>query len=160
MIMKKFLLIIFSVCIVFGQDTDFETQYYYDTIYLQQGFMGQKYVKGGESFPLMSLGSELKRYPESQELYEKYFFMRILGQGILLAGPLLSSLIMEKESLSGEFIIAYVGSIFLSAFATMESVNKLNEAVWVFNREQLKRWNDGNEFEGDSNDWRWRESKP
>ena len=71
--MKKFLLIIFSVCIVFGQDTDFETQYYYDTIYLQQGFMGQKYVKGGESFPLMSLGSELKQYPESQELYEKSF---------------------------------------------------------------------------------------
>ena len=108
----------------------------------------------------MSLGSELKRYPETQELYEKYLFMRMLGQGILLAGPLLSSLIMEKESLSGEFIIAYVGSIFLGAFATMESVNKLNEAVWVFNRKQLKRWNDGNEFEGDSNDWRWRESTP
>ena len=77
--MKKFLLIIFSVCIVFGQDTDFETQYYYDTIYLLQGFMGQKYVKGGESFPLMSLGSELKRYPESQELYENTFLCACWG---------------------------------------------------------------------------------
>ena len=156
--MKKFLLIIFSVCIVFGQDTDFETQYYYDTIYLQQGFMGQKYVKGGESFPLMSLGSELKRYPESQELYEKSFFMRMLGLGALIIGPVASSALVNTDESS--FISVYLGSLFLGAFAAFESFNKLNEAVWVFNREQLKRGNDGNEFEGDSNDWRWRESTP
>ena len=156
--MKKFLLIIFSVCIVFGQDTDFETQYYYDTIYLLQGFMGQKYVKGGESFPLMSLGSELKRYPESQELYEKYFFMRMLGLGALIIGPIASSALINTDESS--FISVYLGSLFLGAFAAFESFNKLNEAVWIYNREQLKRWNDGNEFEGDSNDWRWRESTP
>ena len=156
--MKKFLLIIFSVCIVFGQDTDFETQYYYDTIYLQQGFMGQKYVKEGESFPLMSLGSELKRYPESQELYEKYFFMRMLGLGALIIGPIASSALINTDESS--FISVYLGSLFLGAFAAFESFNKLNEAVWIYNREQLKRWNDGNEFEGDSNDWRWRESTP
>ena len=156
--MKKFLLIIFSVCIVFGQDTDFETQYYYDTIYLQQGFLGQKYVKGGESFPLMSLGSELKRYPESQELYEKYFFMRMLGLGALIIGPIASSALINTDESS--FISVYLGSLFLGAFAAFESFNKLNEAVWVFNREQLKQGNDGNEFEGDSNDWRWRESTP
>lgn len=158
MIMKKFLLIIFSVCIVFGQDTDFETQYYYDTIYLQQVFLGQKYVKGGESFPLMSLGSELKRYPESQELYEKYFFMRMLGLGALIIGPIASSALINTDESS--FISVYLGSLFLGAFAAFESFNKLNEAVWIYNREQLKRWNDGNEFEGDSNDWRWRESTP
>ncbi|HIC38051.1 MAG TPA: hypothetical protein EYO79_01125 [Candidatus Marinimicrobia bacterium] len=156
--MKKFLLIIFSVCIVFGQDTDFETQYYYDTIYLQQGFMRQKYVKGGESFPLMSLGSELKRYPESQELYEKYFFMRMLGLGALIIGPIASSALINTDESS--FISVYLGSLFLGAFAAFESFNKLNEAVWIYNREQLKRGNDGNEFEGDSNDWRWRESTP
>ena len=159
MIMKKFLLIIFSVCIVFGQDTDFETQYYYDTIYLQQGFIGQKkYVKGGESFPLMSLGSELKRYPESQELYEKYFFMRMLGLGALIIGPIASSALINTDESS--FISVYLGSLFLGAFAAFESFNKLNEAVWIYNREQLKQGNDGNEFEGDSNDWRWRESTP
>ena len=156
--MKKFLLIIFSVCIVFGQDTDFETQYYYDTIYLQQGFMGQKYVKEGESFPLMSLGSELKRYPESQELYEKYFFMRMLGLGALIIGPIASSALINTDESS--FISVYLGSLFLGAFAAFESFNKLNEAVWIYNREQLKQGNDGNEFEGDSNDWRWRESTP
>ena len=156
--MKKFLLIIFSVCIVFGQDTDFETQYYYDTIYLQQGFMGQKYVKGGESFPLMSLGSELKRYPESQELYEKYFFMRMLGLSALIIGPIASSALINTDESS--FISVYLGSLFLGAFAAFESFNKLNEAVWIYNREQLKQGNDGNEFEGDSNDWRWRESTP
>ena len=156
--MKKFLLIIFSVCIVFGQDTDFETQYYYDTIYLQQVFLGQKYVKGGESFPLMSLGSELKRYPESQELYEKYFFMRMLGLGALIIGPIASSALINTDESS--FISVYLGSLFLGAFAAFESFNKLNEAVWIYNREQLKQGNDGNEFEGDSNDWRWRESTP
>ena len=156
--MKKFLLIIFSVCIVFGQDTDFETQYYYDTIYLQQGFMGQKYVKGGESFPLMSLGSELKRYLESQELYEKYFFMRMLGLGALIIGPIASSALINTDESS--FISVYLGSLFLGAFAAFESFNKLNEAVWIYNREQLKQGNDGNEFESDSNDWRWRESTP
>ena len=150
--MKKYLLIIFSLSVVFGQDTDVEVEYYYDTIYLQQGFMGQKYVKGGESFPIISLGSELKRYPESQELYEKYFFMRILGMGLIFSGPLLSGVLMENQSLSGEFITVYVGSLFPGVFASIESYNKLNEAIWVYNREQLKQGNDGNEFEGDLND--------
>lgn len=30
-----------------AQDMDFETRYHYGTIYLQQGFLGQKYIKGG-----------------------------------------------------------------------------------------------------------------
>ena len=36
--MKKYLLIIFTISVVIGQNTDFETEYFYDTIYLQQGF--------------------------------------------------------------------------------------------------------------------------
>ena len=59
---------------------------------------------------------------------------------------------MENQSLSGEFITVYVGSRFLGVFASIESYNKLNEAIWVYNREQLKQGNDGNEFEGDLND--------
>ena len=106
----------------------------------------------------MSLGSELKRYPESQELYEKYFFMRMLGLGALIIGPIASSALINTDESS--FISVYLGSLFLGAFAAFESFNKLNEAVWIYNREQLKRWNDGNEFGGDSNDWRWRESTP
>jgi hypothetical protein len=150
--MKKYLLIIFFLSVVFGQDTDFETEYFYDTIYLQQGFMGQKYVKGGESFPLMYLGSELKRFPEAQELFEKYFFMRILGQGLLIAGPVLSGILMESSGPNQvmSFFPLYVGSLFLGAFAVIESFNKLNEAIWVYNREQLKQGNNGNRFESES----------
>ena len=148
--MKKYLLIIFSLSVVFGQDTDFEVEYYYDTIYLQQGFMGQKYVKGGESFPIISLGSELKRYPESQELYEKYFIMNMLGLGMIFEATMVSSVLMDADESS--FISVYLGSIVLGVFASIESYNKLNEAIWVYNREQLKQGNDGNEFEGDLND--------
>ncbi len=84
--------------------------------------------------------------------------MRMLGLGALIIGPVASSALVNTDASS--FISVYLGSLFLGAFAVFESFNKLNEAVWVFNREQLKRGNDGNEFEGDSNDWRWRESTP
>jgi len=84
--------------------------------------------------------------------------MRMLGLGALIIGPIASSALINTDESS--FISVYLGSLFLGAFAAFESFNKLNEAVWIYNREQLKRWNDGNEFEGDSNDWRWRESTP
>lgn len=141
-----------------GQDTDFDEMYNYNTIYLQQGFMGQKYVKGGESFSLASLGSELNRYPEAGDLYEKSFMMRILGLGALIIGPVTSSALVEKDPSS--FLTIYLGSAFLGIFAAFESYNKLNEAIWVYNREQLKQENDSNGFEGDSNEWRWKETTP
>ena len=156
--MKKYLLIIFSISIVFGQDADFEEKYYYDTIYLQQGFMGQQFVKGGESFPIRSLGKELKQFPESSELYEKSFFMRMLGMGLVLLGPMASSVLMESDESS--FISVYFGSLFLAVFASIESYNKLHEAIWIYNRESLKA-NVGTEGDFQQNgNWQWRKIDP
>ena len=157
-IMKKYLLIIFSISVVFGQDADFEEKYYYDTIYLQQGFMGQQFVKGGESFPIRSLGKELKQFPESSELYEKSFFMRMLGMGLVLLGPMASSVLMESDESS--FISVYLGSLFLGVFASIESYNKLHEAIWIYNRESLKA-NVGTEGDFQQNgNWQWRKIDP
>ena len=135
-IMKKYLLIILAISVVFGQDTDFESKYYYDTIYLQQGFMGQQFVKGGESFSLNSIRKEMDLYPESSQLYDKYFFMRMVGLGLVLLGPMASSVLMESDESS--FISVYLGSLFLGVFASIESYNKLHEAIWIYNRESLK----------------------
>ncbi len=77
--MKKYLLIIITISFVFGQETDFDVLYNDNTIYLKNGFFGPQYIKGGESFSLASLGSELNRYPEASDLYEKSFMMRMLG---------------------------------------------------------------------------------
>jgi hypothetical protein len=33
----------------------------------------------------------------------------------------------------------FIGSMFLGAFAQIESINKLNEAVWAYNGNQLKQ---------------------
>ena len=124
-------------------------------------FFRQHYVKGGESVPLISIGKVLKQYPESSELYKKYFIMNMLGLGMIFEATMVSSVLMDADESS--FISVYLGSIVLGVFATIESYNKLNEAIWIYNREQLKQGNDGNdgnEFEGDSNDWRWREIKP
>ena len=156
--MKKYLLIIFSISIVFGQDADFEEKYYYDTIYLQQGFMGQQFVKGGESFPIRSLGKELKQFPESSELYEKSFMMRMLGSVVVLLGPMASSVLMESDESS--FISVYFGSLFLAVFASIESYNKLHEAIWIYNRESLKA-NVGTEGDFQQNgNWQWRKIDP
>jgi len=156
--LKKHILTILTVSVLFAQSTDFETQYYYDAIYLQQGFFGQKYVKGGESFHLRSIRKEMDQYQESSDLYEKSFIMRMLGLGALIIGPVASSALVEKDPSS--FLTIYLGSAFLGTFAAFESYNKLNEAIWVYNREQLKRRNDDNEFESESNSWRWKESTP
>ena len=129
------ILIITNLNFLSAQDKDFDTHYYNGTIYIQQGVFGQKYIKGGESSPLISIGRELNRYPETEELYSKYLFMRILGMGILITGPLLSSVLLENDP--GSFMTVYLGSLFLGVFASVESMNKLNEAIWVYNRKSL-----------------------
>ena len=110
---------------------------------------------------MISIGKVLKQYPESSELYKKYFIMNMLGLGMIFEATMVSSVLMDADESS--FISVYLGSIVLGVFAAIESYNKLNEAICIYNREQLKQGNDGNdgnEFEGDSNDWRWREIKP
>ncbi|MDP6610718.1 MAG: hypothetical protein QF847_00165 [Candidatus Marinimicrobia bacterium] len=157
--MKKYLLIIFSISVVFGQDTDFETQYNYNTIYLQQGFItGQKYVKGGESFPLRSLRKEMDQYQESSDLYDKSFMMRLLGLAALTIGPVASSALVNTDESS--FISVYLGSLFLGVFASYESYNKLHEAIWIYNRESLKA-NVGTEGDFQQNgNWKWQKIDP
>tara|TARA_B100000809_G_C14955782_1_gene465533 strand:+ start:169 stop:492 length:324 start_codon:yes stop_codon:yes gene_type:complete len=105
---------------------------------------------------LISIGSELKGYPETEEFYEKYLFIRILGMGLVIAGLLLSSVLMENNP--STFMTVYFGSLFLGVFASMESLNKLNKAIWVYNRESLKEGVDGNDSAQQSDDWRWQES--
>jgi len=158
--MKKYLLIIFSISIVFGQDTDIERlRYNYNTIYLQKGFfIGQKYVKGGESFPLNSIRKEMDQYQESSDLYDKSFMMRMLGSVVVLLGPMASSVLMESDESS--FISVYLGSLFLGVFASIESYNKLHEAIWIYNRESLKA-NVGTEGDFQQNgNWQWRKIDP
>ena len=85
--------------------------------------------------------------------------MRILYLGALIIGPVAGNALVKTDETS--FITIYLGAAFLVIFAAFEYINKLNEAIiCVYNREQLKRGNDGNEFESDSNDWRWKESTP
>ena len=132
------LLIAVGLKFLSAQNVDFEVRYHDNTIYLQQGFFGMKYVKGEQSYPLSGLRVELSRYPESKELYEKHLFVRVLSVGVLLAGPILGATLMEKDPTS--FVTVYFGSIILGVFSSIESYNKLNKAVWAYNRESL---NDG-----------------
>ncbi len=156
--MKKYIVTIITVSVLFAQNTDFETQYYYETIYLQQGFFGQRYVKGGESFPLKSIRKEMDLYPESSQLYGKSFFMSMVGIGAFVLGPVASSVLVETDESS--FLSVYIGSLFLGIVASYEAYNKLHEAIWVYNRESLKT-NVGSE--GDiqqDGDWQWRKIDP
>ena len=125
-----------------AQVDDFDSKYYNETIYLQQGFLGQKYMMGGNSYSLVTIGGELNRYPDSGELYRKYKFMRLVSLGLLVAGPILSVGMTGPgwgEDLDDTYMSVFIGSIFLGAFAQMESINKLNEAVWVCNGNHSKK---------------------
>ena len=154
--MKKYIVTIITVSVLFAQNTDFETQYYYETIYLQQGFItGQKYVKGGESFPLRSLRKEMDQYQESSDLYDKSFMMRLLGRAALTIGPVASSALVNTDESS--FLSVYIGSLFLGIFASYEAYNKLHEAIWVYNRENIKAA--GGDLQENSN-WQWKEIQP
>lgn len=143
-----------SLSILIGQDADFDLTYNYNTIYLQQGLLGQTFVKGGESYSLATLGSELNQYPEAGDLYEKSFMMRMLGIGALIIGPVASSALVNTDESS--FISVYLGALFLGIFATFESYNKLNEAIWVYNRESLKSNDANGNTDPSSNDWQWK----
>ena len=97
-------------------------------------------------------------YPESSQLYDKYFFMRMVGLGLVLLGPMASSVLMESDESS--FISVYFGSLFLAVFASIESYNKLHEAIWIYNRESLKA-NVGTEGDFQQNgNWQWRKIDP
>ena len=125
-----------------AQVDDFDSRYYNETIYLQQGFLGTKYMVGGNSYSLVTIGGELKRYTDSGELYRKYKFMRLVSMGLIFAGPILSVGMTGPgwgEDLDDTYMSVFIGSIFLGAFAQMESINKLNEAVWVCNGNHSKK---------------------
>ena len=125
-----------------AQVDDFDSKYYNETIYLQQGFLGPKYMMGGNSYSLVTIGGELNKYPDSAELYSKYKFMRLVSMGLMVAGPILSVGMTGSgggEDFDDTYISVMIGSIFLSAFTQIESINKLNEAVWAYNGNQLKQ---------------------
>ena len=125
-----------------AQVDDFDSKYYNETIYLQQGFLGQKYMMGGNSYSLVTIGGELKRYTDSGELYRKYKFMRLVSMGLMVAGPILSVGMTGPgggEDLDDTYMSVIIGSMFFGAFAQIESINKLNEAVWAYNGNQLKQ---------------------
>ena len=139
---KLLLVIAIFVGLLSAQGDEFDSKYYNETIYLQQGFLGPKYMMGGNSYLLVTIGGELKRYTDSGELYRKYKFMRLVSMGLIFAGPILSVGMTGPgwgEDLDDTYMSVFIGSIFLGAFAQMESINKLNEAVWVCNGNHSKK---------------------
>ena len=139
---KLLLVIAIFVGLLSAQGDEFDSKYYNETIYLQQGFLGPKYMMGGNSYSLVTIGGELKRYTDSGELYRKYKFMRLVSMGLMVAGPILSVGMTGPgggEDLDDTYMSVIIGSIFFGAFAQMESINKLNEAVWVCNGNHSKK---------------------
>ena len=68
--------------------------------------------------------------------------MRLVSMGLMVAGPILSVGMTGPgggEDLDDTYMSVIIGSIFLGAFAQMESINKLNEAVWVCNGNHSKK---------------------
>ena len=139
---KLLLVIAIFVGLLSAQGDEFDSKYYNETIYLQQGFLGPKYMMGGNSYLLVTIGGELKRYTDSGELYRKYKFMRLVSLGLLVAGPILSVGMTGPgggEDLDDTYMSVFIGSMFLVPFAQIESINKLNEAVWVCNGNHSKK---------------------
>ncbi len=139
---KLLLVIAIFVGLLSAQGDEFDSKYYNETIYLQQGFLGPKYMIGGNSYSLVTIGGELNKYPDSAELYSKYKFMRLVGMGLMFAGPILSVGMTGPgggEGLDDTYMSAFIGSLLLGTFAQIESINKLNEAVWAYNGSQLKQ---------------------
>ena len=65
---KSLLVMVIILNMLSAQVDDFDSRYYNETIYLQQGFLGPKYMMGGNSYSLVTIGGELNRYPDSGEL--------------------------------------------------------------------------------------------
>ena len=68
--------------------------------------------------------------------------MRLVSMGLIFAGPILSVGMTGPgggEDLDVTYMSVFIGSMFLGAFAQMESINKLNEAVWVCNGNHSKK---------------------
>ena len=117
---KSLLVMVIILNMLPAQVDDFDSRYYNETIYLQQGFLGPKYMMGGNSYSLVTIGGELKRYTDSGELYRKYKFMRLVSMGLMVAGPILSVGMTGPgggEDLDDTYMSVIIGSIFLGAFA-------------------------------------------
>jgi len=139
---KSLLVMVIILNMLPAQVDDFDSKYYNETIYLQQGFLGPKYMMGGNSYSLVTIGGELNRYTDSGELYRKYKFMRLVSMGLMVAGPILSVGMTGPgggEDLDDTYMSVFIGSMFLGAFAQIESINKLNEAVWACNGNHSKK---------------------
>ena len=87
-------------------------------------------------FSLSELKSELSTFPESKELLESYNNMRRISfVGCGISFPIL--FFSDNAPLLG--IASFYGGLLFTIYAQNKAENILRKAIWVYNRENLKK---------------------
>mgnify|MGYP001166243001 CR=1 FL=1 len=95
-----------------------------------------RYRLGKSVFSLSELKRELSSYPESDVLLKKYHNMRGISYvGCAISIPMI--FFGDDAPLAG--IASFYGGLFFTIYAQNKADNILREAIWVYNRENLKK---------------------
>ena len=122
------------------QRYSFYQQYEKNTLYFQNRFFGgAKYVENGVEYSVgflnFDLYSKLMRSEAAGALAaesKQDMIMSLVGLG----GAIASIALMGSEQTAGMGLLVYFGSLGFSIVKQYASINKLHEAVWIYNREQ------------------------
>ena len=95
-----------------------------------------RYRLGSSVFSLSELKNELSTFPESKELLKRYHNMRKISfVGCGISFPML--FFGDNAPLLG--IASFYGGLLFTIYAQNKAENILRKAIWVYNRENLKK---------------------
>jgi len=117
-------------------------KYQANSIYLQTGFGGLKYVKEGQVQRIGFMGNKLKQEmqvsPNAIIEFKKYQKNRWISIGLSVAsGVLLVSSISDGEFKSTPYWLG-LGTTMMSGLFGVHSFNKRGKSIWIYNHDTLK----------------------
>ncbi|MEM8527299.1 MAG: hypothetical protein AAGG68_21845 [Bacteroidota bacterium] len=146
--MKLFITIVicFSVLTFASAQETALKGYQENSIYLQQGFWGYKYVKKGQiyrrGFNASRLKKELEVSPNAIIEFEKYQTNKWLAAGVGVGSYIL--MLSSFSDSNGNANINWntyfisLGGFVTSALLARNSRNKLQKSVWLYNQDILR----------------------
>lgn len=117
-------------------------KYQANSIYLQQGFGGYKYVKEGQVQGLGFMGNKLKKEmqvsPNAVVEFKKYQKNRWISIGLAVAsGVLVVSAFRDGELRPTPYWLG-LGTATMSGLFGVHSLNKRQKSVWLYNQDILR----------------------
>ncbi|MEN0049725.1 MAG: hypothetical protein AAF806_21875 [Bacteroidota bacterium] len=144
--MKVFFILFLScICFSFSSAQQNTIKHYQDnSIYLQSGFGGFRYVKDGQIqqkglILAHHLKKELAISPNAVVEFKKYQRDKFIAMGFGLAtAGIFTAIAVDSENINPNILWVVLGTSFTTGIIWANAKNKLRKSVWHYNQDILR----------------------